>query len=239
MIGVYDSGLGGLMLLKHIRKTFPNETILYLGDRKNAPYGTKTREELTNIFNKNIDFFKRNNVKDLIIACNTLCSIIDFNQVEDIKLHDIITKTVKQVELNKDARLLVLATPLSIEAGRYKQELEKLGYKNCIYKALPKLAGMIEDFASDDLIYTYLEDEFKDIKGNIDGIVLGCTHYPIVNDLFLKFFNVPIYNSNELGFFIEASNDGAKLLMCVDKSNELEDFINRYVQLEFEYFNYD
>ena len=239
MIGVYDSGLGGLMLLKHIRKSFPNETILYLGDRKNAPYGTKTREELTAIFNKNIDFFKRHNVKDLVIACNTLCSIIDFNEVEDIVLHDIISKTVKQVNLSKDATLLVLATPLSIEAGRYKYELEKLGYKNCIYKALPKLAGLIERFSSEDEIYAYLSEEFKTINHKIDGIVLGCTHYPIVNDIFLRFFNVPIYNSNELSFDLTDSNDGGKLLMCVDKSYELEDFINRYVQLDFEYFNYD
>ena len=80
MIAVYDSGLGGILSLNKIIKDYPDEKILYFGDSHNAPYGNKTFKEISELVEKNITMLENVGVNDLVLACNTICSIVDFDK---------------------------------------------------------------------------------------------------------------------------------------------------------------
>lgn len=236
MIGVYDSGLGGLLSLNQIYKDYPLETIIYFGDSTNAPYGNKDKKDIKNLIDQNIKMLKDIGVDDLVLACNTICSIVDFNHDYGLKLHDIITKTVAQLNIDPNKKVFVFATKASIESGRYQKELYKLGYTNSEYFYLEKLASYIEEFKSHDEIKEYLYSEFKKIENKPDAIILGCTHFPVVEDIFKEYFTVPIYNSRNLHFNISEKNEGSKILVKMKKSDALERFLGTYVNVPYEYY---
>lgn len=240
MIGVYDSGLGGMLLLPELIKKFPNEKFLYLGDRERAPYGSKSKLELEAIIQENFCFFKKQGITDLVIACNTLCSVIDFKRDYGFKVHDIIHKTALQLDPIKDQNVLVFATPLTIKLGRYEKELKARGCKHIIYHPLHDLAKMIEDFRSHEDIETYLRGEFEHLPQDIDAIILGCTHFPIVKDIFAKYYpNARIYDSNNLEFDLCEFFDGPEVLVKTKHDHDLDQFINDYVKINYSYYEED
>ena len=240
MIGVYDSGLGGMLLLPELIKKFPDEKFLYLGDRERAPYGSKSKIELEAIIQENFNFFKEQGITDLVIACNTLCSVIDFNQDYGFKVHDIIHKTALQLDPSKDQKVLVFATPLTIKLGRYEKELSERGCKTTIYHPLHNLAKMIEDFESHDEIESYLKEEFAKLPQDVDAIILGCTHFPIVKDIFAKYYpHAHIYDSNQLSFDLTLHHEGPKVLVAAKHDHDLDKFIDDYVQINYSYYEKD
>ena len=207
-IGVYDSGLGGIFILKNLIETCPENEYFYLGDQKNAPYGEKTNEELTEIIETNLRWFKSKDVEKVIIACNTICSL-GFEHVNNygIDLVGIIEPTINQIDSILYKNILVLGTTLSIKNHGYKKKMK--GFNNIFELALPKLVSLIETNQSQDIIDNYLGDCFKDINYDFDAIVLGCTHYPIVEKNIYKLLNKKIFNSNRLEFGITKSNKKA------------------------------
>lgn len=237
MIGVYDSGLGGMMLLPNLLKQFPNEKFLYLGDRERAPYGNKSKAELEKIIALNHDFLRQEKITDLIYACNTLCSVVDFSKDEGFCKHDIISKTAAQIKLDADAKILVFATPLTIQMGRYEKELKRLGYHNIIAHPLTSLAKLIENFTDESIIEEYLASEFEKLPKDVDGIILGCTHFPIVQNIFKKYYpNAEIYDSNHLSYDLNLKNEGSKVIICSKKEKALDEFINKYVKIDYCYY---
>ena len=240
MIGVYDSGLGGMLLLPELIKKYPNEKFLYLGDRERAPYGTKSKEELETIIADNFAFFKREGITDLVIACNTLCSVIDFNKDYEFKVHDIISKTAKQLVNEKESNIVVFATPLTIKLGRYEKELNALGCNHVCYHALTNLAKLIEDFASEEEIEKYLVSEFADLPEKVDAMILGCTHFPIVKKIFAKHYpNAHIYDSNDLEFDLTEKHEGHEVVVVCKPEPSLDHFINDYVKVDYKYYEED
>ena len=236
MIGVYDSGLGGLLEINKVIKDNPGADILYLGDQKNAPYGTKTKEELLTIFEKNLEVFKKHNVKDLVLACNTLCSNVDFSRDYGINLHDIITKTIANLECAKDAKVLVFATELTIKAGRYARELEAAGFKNYRCASLANLASMLESYESEAELREYLYGEFAKIDFQPDAIILGCTHFPIVKDIFEDYYHVKAYDSTMIDLSISDEVEEGKVYLLMDNSEELRIFLEKYVDIGVKFF---
>jgi glutamate racemase len=204
-IGIYDSGLGGIFILKHLIETCPENEYFYLGDQKNAPYGEKTNQELTEIIETNLRWFKTKGVEKVIIACNTICSL-GFEHVDNygITLVGIIEPTINQIDESIYKNILVLGTRLSIENHGYKKQMNK--YDNVYELALPNLVSLIETNQSNLKIDEYLKDCFKDIDFDFDAIILGCTHYPIVQSNILKLLDKKVFNSNNLDFNINKSN---------------------------------
>lgn len=234
MIGVFDSGLGGILLLEKLAKKYPHQTFLYHADREHAPFGTKTDEELIEIFNRNYDYYLAKNCSDLIVACNTLCSTIDFSSYKAIKIHDIISSTIEQIDLAPGSNILILGTDKTIEKGRYADLLIKKGHLP-ISKPLSKLASMIEDYHDIKEIDSYIHKELEDIR-DIDAVILACTHYPAVIDIFQNIFNVPIYDSNDLTYsFLSDDNDG-KVLIDLKKDDNLEKYLQRHVRVEYKFY---
>ena len=204
-IGVYDSGLGGIFVLKHLTETCPDNEYFYLGDQKNAPYGEKTNAELTEIIEKNLRWFKSKGVEKVIIACNTICSM-GFEHVDNqgIELVGIIGPTVSQIDSSKYPKVLVLGTSLSIKNHGYKNRMK--GFEQVYELPLAELVSLIESSQPEAKIDAYLEKCFAQIDYDIDAVVLGCTHYPIVQENISRLLNRKIFNSNSLDFNILPSD---------------------------------
>ncbi len=239
MIGVYDSGLGGLLELNKIKLDNPHTDILYLGDQDHAPYGNKTKAEIRQIFDQNLTFFHKYQVRQIILACNTLCSTIDFENYPNYNLFDLIKATAAGIDLPLNAGILVFATQSTINAGRYEQELAQKGYQNVKGVALPRLAEMIERFAEKEEIENYLFSLFRKIDYQPDAVILGCTHYPIVKDLFASYFQVPLYDSTDLDFRIAKSQEVGKIFIAMHNNEPIRRFIRRYVKEEVEFIAYE
>ena len=196
-IGVFDSGIGGLTVLKEIKIVNPNEECIYLKDSENFPYGEKSKEEIIDITRSNIKKLLKQNVKMVVIACGTASSqALDIVKNDfDIPIIGIIEPTVNYIiDLNLD-KIGVMATAGTIRSKMWEKSIK---YKNptinVISQACPGLANMVEEnkiHTQQSLIaiHKYVEI-FK--KENIDTIILGCTHYPLYDEIIRNEFEYKI-----------------------------------------------
>ncbi len=201
MIGVFDSGLGGVTVLKELIKKMPNEHFVYYSDSINNPYGDKTKEEVIKLSDKVTRFLIDKGCKIIVIACNTAsCSAREYlrKKYKDIKF--IVTEpAVKRVyDDNKNANMLVLATERTINSENLKELIEKYHTKNTYLCSMQHLADLIEEEKDDEIDNLLDEKLSKYSDKNIDSIVLGCTHYPLVKDkIKLHFKNAKLYDGAE------------------------------------------
>ena len=199
-IGVFDSGIGGLSILKEIRKILPKENIIYVGDTKNAPYGNKSEEEVKRCVKNIVEDMVNNGVKAVVFACNTATSIAVKDIREEYKDMIIIgiEPAIKVAVDNNKQKILVLATTNTIKLDKYQKLIEKLDASDKIISVdLPGLSSLIDTGVLDSKeIEDILEEKLLQYKGNVDSIVLGCTHYPFVKDKIQKIINVPIYDGS-------------------------------------------
>lgn len=181
-IGVFDSGIGGLNILEELKKLLPNEDFLYFGDSDNCPYGTKSQEELMKIVSRIVAYFRDNDCKVVVIACNTATTRC-MKSLRELYPDMIFVGTVPAVKMacdNKCHDTLVLATEGTIASERvHELVLDNKNDDQEIYLvACNGLAEAIED-KNNELIDSILYDTLKDyLDYSIDSIVLGCTHYP-------------------------------------------------------------
>lgn len=191
-IGVFDSGKGGLTTLNEIKKLIPNEDYVYYADSENNPYGDKTDEALYNIVTNVVDKLISKGVKLIVIACNTATTRCIEKLREDYP-NMIFVGTEPAIKVacdNNYKNTLVLATSGTIASERTHELVKKNKKKNQKIHLLSceGLANAIETSnyeKIDKLLHTYL-DEYE--NKNIDSVVLGCTHYPIISDKIRVFF---------------------------------------------------
>lgn len=219
-IGIFDSGVGGLTVLAEIRKILPNENIIYLGDTKNFPYGSKSKEEIIEFAIQNVNVLIDKGVKVIVIACGTATSqaIEILNNKYDIPIIGIIEPTVEYVKEQCYTEIGVIATEGTIRSGAWESNLkEKISKIQVTNKACPMLATIAEEGRAQSeegrkVIKEYMKP-FKEKK--INKIILGCTHYPIYEKIIRE----------ELGYEVELINTGvtvSKYLKTYLKSNNLE-----------------
>jgi len=185
-IGIFDSGIGGLTVLKNIYKNYPNNEYIYFGDTLNLPYGTKSKEELKKLASLDIDFLLSKKVDIIIIACGTVSSnCIDYlNQKYNIPIYDIITPTINYLNNSSYQNIGIIATNATIESHIFKNNLNKNVYEIKTNDFVPLIETNNID-KIDNAIDTYL----KEYKDKFDVLVLGCTHYPIIKDKLGKYFD--------------------------------------------------
>lgn len=189
-IGVFDSGLGGLSVLSELMKILPNENFLYLGDSKNAPYGEKTRKEVTERCFSIVDFFKNQKckntcVKAVVVACNTATSaaIKEMRERADFPIIGIEPALKPACYEKTKQNVIVMATPFTLKEKKFERLMSNYSEKNNIIKLpCPKLVEIIEDGNLDnvELVRKTLSDYLNSIEieiDEIDSIVLGCTHF--------------------------------------------------------------
>ena len=186
-IGVFDSGVGGLSLLCELRRLLPNEDFIYYGDRANAPYGAKTHAEILNISKGIFDDLISRGCKAIVVACNTATAVaIEPLRAAYPNLPIIgIEPAVKPARLSGCKRVLVLATPVTVSESRFAALLRANSSDGCEFIGVPchELAYMIENDKTSDEIVEYMSSVFAPYREKgFDGIVLGCTHYPLARD---------------------------------------------------------
>lgn len=190
-IGVLDSGIGGLTVIKSMEKVLPNEDIIYFGDNKNVPYGNKSEDEIFKLTMAVLKFLESQDVKLVAIACNTISTIINrFSDKFDFPIIDIITPTVDHIEKMGINRILIMGTEFTIRTKAYEKLLLERDDKFEIFaESSPNLAKLVDNgqFYSPE-IYKTIRGHIDSInsKGNIYNVVLACTHYPIVEDVFME-----------------------------------------------------
>lgn len=184
-IGIFDSGLGGLTVLKVLSQKFPEESFCYLGDIARLPYGNKSPETIRKYGLQILKYLKEQNVKALIIACNSASTVfLGENEFEGVPLLNVI-EPGSQAALNvsHDKKIAVLGTSATIRSHAYEMTLKRMDQKvEVTEQACPLLVPLVEEgFVEDPITEMALERYLKDIKEKkIGTIILGCTHYPVL-----------------------------------------------------------
>lgn len=215
-IGLFDSGLGGLSILKELIKKLPNEDFLFYEDSINNPYGDKSEEEIFNISCKIVEYLISKNCKMIVIACNTATTSCMKKLKEKYKNIIFIgcVPAIKVATDNNYKNILVLATPYTIKSKRVDELIYENKKKNQNIELVSgsSLANLIEHQDKEKII-ELLKEIFKD-KNNIDSIVLGCTHYSLIKEE----INSVMPNVNLLDGCIGVSNEVKRKL---EKNNLL------------------
>ncbi|MEG0132912.1 MAG: glutamate racemase [Clostridium sp.] len=194
-IGFFDSGVGGISVLREAVKVLPRENYIYFGDSKNAPYGTKTPEEVRGLSFNVIDKLIEMKVKAIVVACNTATSIaIDAlrEKYSSIPIIGIEPALKPAVESCGAGTIVIMATPMTLAENKFSALREKYS-KTAKIIPMP-CDGLVEIIeggnTSGYIVEDYLENKFKDIpKENISAVVLGCTHYPFIKESLVKVIN--------------------------------------------------
>lgn len=187
-IGMFDSGIGGLTVLKKLAHKYPNNEYIYFGDTLNNPYGNKTIEELKNLSTNIIDFLLTKKVDLIIIACGTISSNLS-NYLKDnynIPIIDIISPTIEYLNNSHFNKIGVIATEATINSKIFSTNINK----EIKEVACPMFVPLIENNNLDE-IDNYINEYLKELKDK-EVIVLGCTHYPIIKENINKYFHKKI-----------------------------------------------
>ncbi|MGO9266064.1 MAG: glutamate racemase [Candidatus Binataceae bacterium] len=191
-IGVFDSGIGGLTVLKELVEALPAEDFIYLGDTARLPYGTKSAEVILRYSRENTEFLLAKGIKLLVIACNTASAVA---------LHEIARDTIVPVTgviepgaraaaaASRSGKIGVIGTEATIASGAYTRALQQLRPGVEIYtRACPLLVPLVEEGWTDNTIaeqtVAYYLESLK--TSGIDTLLLGCTHYPLLRELFRR-----------------------------------------------------
>jgi glutamate racemase len=188
-IGIIDSGSGGLSIWQSIRQKCPNERIVYVGDHRFLPYGSKSTEFIISRVTRIIRYLRTNHsCKLMIIACNsaTVAGIEKYRNIfPDIPIVGVVPVIKTAAEVTKTGSIAVLATPYTTQSAYQKKLIQRFaGDKNVYAIGCPDLVTYIEKgVIHGPHIRKILGDAFKDIRSsNVDAVALGCTHYPFVKE---------------------------------------------------------
>ncbi|MDE5893002.1 MAG: glutamate racemase [Acetatifactor sp.] len=185
-MGVFDSGVGGLTVAREIMRQIPNEKIIYFGDTARVPYGSKSKETVTRFSKQIVRFLNTFQVKTIVVACNTASAyaLDELEQESDIPMIGVVKPGARVAsEVTRNGRIGVIATEATIGSKIYNQYITELNKDVTIYgKACPLFVPLVEeglwvDPVTDEIARRYLT-ELIDL--DIDTLILGCTHYPLI-----------------------------------------------------------
>lgn len=188
MIGIFDSGSGGLTVLKAMRDVLPSADVLYFGDIKNAPYGSKTSEELSMLTVAALQLLTAHGAKSIISACNSVSaslavSLFDALDIAPQQLIEMVGPTVAYFK-GSSAHIALCATPATVRSGIYQNAFRMVG-KDIVAVPVPDLAAVIEFGKSEEEMQKCIKAAFANVSfADIDVLILACTHYPLVETLF-------------------------------------------------------
>jgi glutamate racemase len=219
-VGVFDSGIGGLTVVKAIRTMLPNENIVYLGDTARLPYGTKSVDAIIEFSLENARFLMSRGAKCIVIACYSSTSVaLDIvRQHVDIPVIGVIEPgVVKALDVTKNGRIGVIGTSLTIFSGAYEKAFRRHDVKSEVLgKACPLFVSLVEEGwlehpATELVCREYLEPLKED---GIDTLLLGCTHFPLLMPVFRRIMGDV--------HFVDASREVGIALGSVLKSEHID-----------------
>lgn len=184
-IGVFDSGVGGISVLKALVAELPHENFYFFGDSANAPYGEKTDEEVYRLSSRIVENFLERGCKAIIIACNTASAVAAAplrHRFPDVPIIAVEPALKPATLAPKHDRILVMATPVTLRLVKYHKLAQRWGSRSHVISLpCPGLAGRIEkgNLDAPDL-KALVEKLVGSYAGTVDSVVLGCTHYPFI-----------------------------------------------------------
>lgn len=202
-IGIFDSGVGGLTVAKEIRNLLPNENLIYFGDSKHLPYGDKSRETIVEFSKSITQFLLNEDCKAIVVACNTASSngLDEIKTVAgDVPVIDVISPVAEKVAFELHQKIGVMATKATVNTGVYKKAIRKRNrHIKVVEMATPLLVPVIEEGLTNSEISRATIEHYLSYKKfqDIDSIILGCTHYPLIEPEVKNYFQgkVKVINS--------------------------------------------
>lgn len=191
-IGIFDSGLGGLTVLKAVQELLPNESLVYFGDSGRTPYGTKSPETVLKYTFQDINFLLEHQVKMIVIACNTAsaCSLDAVLKHYTLPIVEVVGPGSRAaVRTSKTGRIGVIGTPATISSGVYERAIQAAAARlmpdqpaTYFGKACPLFVPLVEEGWWDRAVTALTVREYmKPLQdAEVDTVVLGCTHYPLL-----------------------------------------------------------
>lgn len=227
-IGIFDSGIGGLTVVKEIVKALPNEKIVYFGDTARLPYGNKSADTVIKFSLENTRFLLEFGVKMIIVACNTSSSVAlaTLRRRFNIPFLGVISPAVKEaVSLSSGGRIGIIGTRATVESKTYQRQIKKINpsFKS-FTQACPLFVPLAEEgWIDDQLTYKVAQRYLSSLlKKNIDTLILGCTHYPILRGVIERVMGSKISYVDSAR---ETANQARELLVSAgilsgDKANQ-------------------
>jgi glutamate racemase len=188
-IGVFDSGIGGLTVVKRLASTLPRENIVYFGDTARVPYGSKSNATVVEYAIQDARFLMNKNVKAIVVACNTVSSVAmdELAKNFNVPIIGMIEPGAKfAISHTKNGKIGVIGTRATINNHAYSHAIKKLDPKIEVFeKACPLFVPLAEEgWIKEKATYEIAEDYLKELRDlGIDTLVLGCTHYPILAEV--------------------------------------------------------
>lgn len=192
-IGIFDSGIGGLTVLKEIKRILPSENVIYFGDTARVPYGNKSKQTVIKFSTQSVLFLLKKKVKLIVIACNTASSLaLDYlKKVFTVPLIGVIDPAINRALLvSRNKRIGVIGTKSTISSKVYERKiLKKHKHAKVYLRACPLFVPCVEEgLTRGEIIDVLLKVYLKDLKGKIDTLILGCTHYPLLKRAITDYF---------------------------------------------------
>ena len=188
-IGIFDSGVGGLTVAHEVFKLLPQENVVYFGDVGRTPYGGRSKEIITNFTRQDLTFLIEQNVKFIICACNTVSAVALDELQKDYKMEmiGVIEPGAKAaVEKTKNGRIGVIGTQATINSNAYARVIHQIDTKAKVFSlACPLFVPLVEEgYIDKEATHLIARDYLQTMLDvDIDTLVLGCTHYPLLNEV--------------------------------------------------------
>jgi len=184
-IGIFDSGVGGLTVYRALHEQLPDEKFIYLGDTARVPYGTKSLATVERYAVENARFLAAHGVKLLVVACNTMSALAlpTIRTSVAVPVVGVIEPGAQAAaRASKEQHLGVIATEATVQSGAYRRAIKEVAPQaEVLERACPLFVALTEEgWAETDVARTVATEYLKDLRGRVDTLVLGCTHYPIL-----------------------------------------------------------
>ncbi len=185
-IGVFDSGVGGLTVVSALRRRLPEESILYLGDTARLPYGDKSSRTVRRYTQRNVDFLMTRGVKAVVVACNTASALALDDLAYPIPIWGVIEPGAAAAVAATQGKIGVIATEATIRSDAYGRAIRRRAPEiEVLSQACPLFVPLVEEGWIDDSISRQIAERYLAplLAANIDTLVLGCTHYPLLKSV--------------------------------------------------------
>ncbi len=219
-IGVFDSGVGGLTVAAALARALPDETLVYLGDTARLPYGTKSVDTVTRYTERNLAFLERRGVKGVVVACNTASALALPRLAAGLPIWGVIEPGAAAAAARSAGRVGVIATEATVRSGAYPAALRLLRSDlEIVSAACPLLVPLVEEGWVDDPVTAAVAERYLAplVAAEIDTLVLGCTHYPLLAPLLARLLGP------EIALVDSAEAVAAEVASALHRRDELAD----------------
>ncbi|MCD7777741.1 MAG: glutamate racemase [Clostridiales bacterium] len=250
-IGIFDSGVGGLTVVKQVIKAMPGEDTVYFGDTARVPYGSKSKETVTEFSRQIMRFLLKQDVKAVIIACNTVSSnsYHDLEAEFNIPIIEVVSPGVEScLAVTKTNRVGVIGTAATIKSGAYEHRLKAARPEIQVFqKSCPLFVPLAEEgFTENDIAKLTVKTYLKELKDkNIDSLILGCTHYPMLKKTIgeymgeeVKIVDPATETAHKMKDFLESRNmtsgkeKGSHIFYCSDNCSQFNMICNKNLGIQ-------